>query len=283
MSPTPRRLRGVAGLLVATTLLASCAGSITPVSALSPPPARSSVPAGQAVWLAPADFVSLSDVDPSILADLRYASDHNFVGRPITGYLEPLCILTQPAAEALQRVQVLARASGYSLKVYDCYRPRQAVDDFVRWAHDPADQRRKAEFYPDVDKSALLGTYIATTSAHSRGSTVDLTLVPLPAPTQRPYAAGENLPSCAAAVGQRFGDNSIDMGTGFDCFGPRAHTLDPAVTGTARANRLLLRRLMSTAGFVNYADEWWHYALAGEPYPDTTFDFPVTRAALSNG
>jgi zinc D-Ala-D-Ala dipeptidase len=233
---------------------------------------------------APADFVALSDVDPTILQDIRYAIDHNFVGRPITGYRDPLCILTRQAADALHRVQTAARARGYSLKVYDCYRPQQAVDDFIAWGRRLDDQRMKAEFYPLLDKSVLFHDgYIAGPTAHSRGSTMDLTLVADPPRAQRPYSPGEPLKSCLAPEGQRFPDNSIDMGTGFDCFDPRAHTLDTGVTGQPMANRLLLKKLMGDAGFNNYAYEWWHYSLAGEPYPDTYFNFPVARAAVTGG
>ena len=231
---------------------------------------------------APDQFVALSDVDSTIQQDVRYYSDHNFVGRPIAGYREPLCVLTRPAAERLRQAQTAARARGYSLKVYDCYRPQQAVDDFVRWAHRLDDQRMKAEFYPRVDKSALFDEgYIGAPTAHSRGSTLDLTLVPMPAPTQPSYLPGEPPASCVAPAGQRFRDNTVDMGTGFDCFDSLAHTLDARVTGQARANRLLLTQLMKDAGFDNYAKEWWHYTLAGEPYPNTYFDFPVARDVLA--
>jgi D-alanyl-D-alanine dipeptidase len=185
------------------------------------------------------------------------------------------------AAEALHRVQTAARARGYSLKVYDCYRPQQAVDDFVRWAQSLDDQRMKAEFYPQVAKSALFNDgYIGGPTAHSRGSTMDLTLVALPSRGQRPYSAGEPLVSCTAPEGQRFPDNTVDMGTGFDCFDSLAHTLNPRITGKAMDNRLLLKQLMADAGFNNYAKEWWHYTLAGEPYPNTYYNFPVARASL---
>ncbi|MGC9665129.1 M15 family metallopeptidase [Planosporangium sp. 12N6] len=230
----------------------------------------------------PPDLVALSDVDPTILQDIRYATAHNFVGRPITGYQEPLCILTRQAAEALHRVQTAARARGYSVKVYDCYRPQRAVDDFTSWGPKMDDQRTKAEFYPRLDKSVLFHDgYIAGPTAHSRGSTMDLTLVALPAPAQRPYVPGEKLAPCTAPQAQRFPDNSVDMGTGFDCFDSLAHTLDPRVTGPARDNRLLLKQLMGDAGFTNYDQEWWHYSLRNEPYPHTYFDFPVARAAVS--
>lgn len=248
-------------------------------------------PAAADTAAAPEDFVVLQDIEPGIIADIRYVTPHNFTGDPVDGYQAPLCILTRPAAEALGRAQRNFLDRGYTLKVYDCYRPQQAVDDFVRWAQDPADQRMKPEFYPRVDKSTLFADgYIAERSGHSRGSTVDLTLVALPpagtppAPTPN-YVPGQPLVDCAAPPGVRFPDDSVDMGTGFDCFDPLANTADPRVSGDPAKYRQLLLEGLEEQGFVNYDKEWWHFTYApagtGEPYPDTVFDFPVDRAALS--
>ena len=228
----------------------------------------------------PGDFVTLADVAPGIQQDIRYATPHNFTGDPVDGYLAPTCILTRPAAEALARAQQDFIERGYTLKVYDCYRPQHAVDDFVRWAEDLGDQRMKAEFYPRVDKSTLFDDgYIAARSGHSRGSTVDLTLVALPAgPASSPYVPGQPLVDCAAPQVLRFPDDSIDMGTGFDCFDTLANTDDPRITGDAAKNRTLLREGLEREGFVNYDKEWWHYTFTPqgvEPYPDTYFDFPI--------
>ncbi|MGC4879896.1 M15 family metallopeptidase [Micromonospora sp. DT43] len=226
-------------------------------------------------------FVVLTDLDPRIHADIRYATAHNFVGRPIVGYREPLCLLTRQAAEALRRVQDAALSGGHSLKVYDCYRPQPAVDDFVAWSKRPGEQQTKAEFYPELAKDRLFADgYIGAPTAHSRGSTLDLTLVDEPPASQPAYVPGQRLVACTAPPGQRFADNSIDMGTGFDCFDARAHTADARITGTARENRQLLRRLMTDAGFVNYDREWWHYSLREEPYPDTFFAAPVARSSV---
>jgi D-alanyl-D-alanine dipeptidase len=229
----------------------------------------------------PGVFVALRDVDPTILHDIRYHGSHNFVGRPVAGYEEPLCLLTRPAAKALARAQRSFLRQGYSLKVYDCFRPQRAVDDFVRWARDLDDELMKAEFYPRVEKSALFADgYIAERSGHSRGSTLDVTLVRLPAAPQRPYVPGEPLRDCSAAVGERFPDNGVDMGTGYDCFDTLSHTDDPRVGGEARAHRGLLRSGLEAAGFTNYPQEWWHFTLADEPFPGTYFDFPVARRSL---
>lgn len=243
-------------------------------------------PAGADV-VAPPDFVDLHAIDGRILADIRYATAHNFVGQPIDGYLAPLCILTRPAAEALSRAQQDFLERGYTLKVYDCYRPQRAVSDFVRWAADLDDQRMKAEFYPRVDKSTLFDDgYIAERSGHSRGSTVDLTLVPLSAdgPAVEPYQPGQPLADCAAPQALRFPDDSIDMGTGFDCFDTLANTWDPRIHGDQAKNRLILAEGLEREGFVNYDKEWWHFtyqpATTGEPHPDSYFDFPVGPGSL---
>ncbi|MGF0173031.1 M15 family metallopeptidase [Streptomyces sp. Marseille-Q5077] len=231
---------------------------------------------------APKDFVALRTVDPTIVQEMRYSTRHNFVGERIDGYRQPLCILTRPAAEALHEAQRRLLRQGYTLKVYDCYRPQRAVDHFVRWAEDLDDEAMKDEFYPNVDKTRLFADgYIAEKSGHSRGSTMDLTIVRLPAKPARPYAPGEPLVPCYAPKAERFPDNSVDMGTGFDCFDTLSHTLDPRIQGEQRTNRLLLKHTLEALGFVNLAEEWWHYTFKPEPYPDTYFDFPVSRKSLA--
>jgi D-alanyl-D-alanine dipeptidase len=231
---------------------------------------------------APADFVSLDQVDATILHDIRYFTPHNFIGEPVDGYAAPMCLLTRPAAEALHRAQQEFLAEGLSLKVYDCYRPQRAVNDFVAWAKNIPDQRMKAEFYPRVDKTKLFDDgYIADESGHSRGSTVDLTLVKLPAAETPPYVPGQPLVDCAAPQPDRFPDNTIDMGTGYDCFDTLAHTLDPRIQGDQLKNRLLLKDRLEEQGLVNYENEWWHFTFKPETYPDTYFDFPVAPTSLT--
>jgi len=230
---------------------------------------------------APPIFVALDEVDPTIVQDIRYRTRHNFIGRRIHGYRQPLCILTRPTARALARAQDALRPLGYSLKVYDCYRPQTAVDQFVRWAERLHDDRMKAEFYPDVDKSQLFADgYIAAKSGHTRGSTVDLTIVELPVAPQPRWRPSMGLVPCYAPYEQRFPDNSVDMGTGYDCMDTLSHTLDPRIRGEARQNRLLLKSTLEAVGLVNYPLEWWHYTLADEPFPNRYFDFPVSRRAL---
>ncbi|WP_409473305.1 M15 family metallopeptidase [Streptomyces sp. HC307] len=232
---------------------------------------------------APHGFVALRTMDRTIIQEMRYFTPHNFVGERIDGYRQPLCILTRPAAEALHEAQATLLRQGYTLKVYDCYRPQRAVNHFVRWAKDLDDQAMKNEFYPNVDKTRLFADgYIAEKSGHSRGSTVDLTIVQLPARPTRPYVPGEPLVPCYAPQSERFPDNTVDMGTGFDCFDTLSHTLDPRIQGEQRANRLLLKNVLEDLGFVNLAEEWWHYTYKPEPYPDTYFDFPVSAKSLAH-
>jgi zinc D-Ala-D-Ala dipeptidase len=238
-------------------------------------------PAG-AQQKAPAGFVSLKAEVPSIKVEMRYLTSHNFIGRPIKGYRDPLCIVTRETAEALSEAQESVRRQGYTLKVYDCYRPQRAVDDFVAWGKRLRDQRMKAEFYPRVDKRDVFKDgYIAAKSGHSRGSTVDLTLVRRPPARQERYHRGDRLRDCAARRAKRFRDNSIDMGTGYDCFDPLSHPFNARVTGKQRANRMKLRRAMLAAGFKGLETEWWHFTLRDERFPERYFDFPVSRAALA--
>lgn len=196
-------------------------------------------------------LVDAGQVVPGLVTEIRYAGSHNFVGRPIDGYEAPLCLLTPQAARALARAQVALAREGYGLKVFDCYRPRRAVADFVRWARDPDALAGKAEFYPEIDKRDLfrLG-YIAAESGHSRGSTVDLTLVA--------RASGAEVP----------------MGTLFDLFSPRSGE-GGAIPPEASANRARLKAAMRRAGFAPYAQEWWHFTLRGEPHRGAGFDVPV--------
>jgi len=229
----------------------------------------------------PGAFVSLADVDPSIVIEMRYLTAHNFIGRRIPGYRENVCLLTRPVAEALARVQQAVRTRGYTLKVYDCYRPQRSVDAFVAWAKDLADNRMKREFYPRVRKADLFKEgYIAEQSGHSRGSTLDLTLVKLPPRRQERYRRGDRLRDCAGPLRRRFRDNTIDMGTGYDCFDPASHPYSRRFRGKVRRNRLALRAPMIAAGFKGLATEWWHFTLKAEPYPETFFDFPVEASSL---
>lgn len=199
----------------------------------------------------PAGFVDAAAVVPGLVVDMRYAGTDNFVGRPVAGYERPLCLLTRAAAAALAEVQRDLAARGLGLKVFDCYRPARAVAAFVRWARDPAD-RARPEFYPRVDKRNLFRDgYIAVRSGHSRGSTVDLTLV-------------------------RLADRQeLDMGSPFDLFDVRSALRHPGLPEAARRNRAVLAGALRRRGFRAYSKEWWHYTLANEPYRGTTFDFPI--------
>jgi D-alanyl-D-alanine dipeptidase len=224
----------------------------------------------------PEGFVDIQEVIPEVLLDIRYYGPHNFVGEKVDGYMAPKCLLTRQAAESLAKVQKELEPSSLSLKIYDCYRPQHAVDHFVRWAKDIDNSKTKKEFYPTVDKRNLFKDgYIDSKSGHSSGSTVDLTIVPLPAPIQQDYISGQKLSECYLSASKRFGDNSIDMGTGFDCFHELSHTANTNIGNQQKINRLLLKTLMEKHGFRNYDKEWWHYTLKNELYLDTYFDFVI--------
>jgi zinc D-Ala-D-Ala dipeptidase len=264
---------------VALTLcMAAAAACASPGAAPGRSGAGAPLP-GEAAGTAPefaAAFVSIADVDSTIIVEARYHGHHNFLGRPVAGYEAPLCLLTREAAAALAAVQAEIRPFGLGLKTYDCYRPQRAVDDFVAWARDTADTAMMTEFYPAVPKTELFAEgYIAVRSGHSRGSTVDLTLVPLPPPHSHPYRPGQPLRDCRGAAAVRTPDNGLDMGTAYDCFDPLSHTANPDVGSDAARNRLLLKAVMERHGFRHYPREWWHFTLRDEPWPDTYFDHPV--------
>ncbi len=223
----------------------------------------------------PTDFVNAQRVIPQLQTDIRYDSDHNFIGRKIKGYEEPVCLLTQQAADALKTVETQLLARGLTLKAYDCYRPQTAVNDFAHWATEINNVIMRDEFYPTINKANLFKEgYIAYQSGHSRGSTVDLTIVPMNSqiPAYNPQA---KLIACTGPQQERFPDNSLDFGTGYDCFSPMAHPSYPNLSAKAKANRALLQSLMKQVGFKPLTTEWWHFTLLNEPYPYTYFDFSV--------
>jgi zinc D-Ala-D-Ala dipeptidase len=223
----------------------------------------------------PEGFVEIREVIPDVILDLRYLTNHNFLGVPVEGYKGQKCYITRVAADSLAKVQSELRKFSLSLKIYDAYRPQRAVDHFVKWAKDLSDTLTKKEFYPSVDKSRLfIDGFIAEKSGHSRGSTVDLTIVPIPISPQ-PQFAVENQCECFESTEKRFKDNSIDMGTGFDCFHSLSHTENKSLTTQQRVNRLFLKSLMDKYGFKNLAEEWWHFTLRNEPFPKTYFDFEI--------
>jgi len=231
----------------------------------------------------PRGFVYLRDIDPTIVQDIRYAGSHNFVGRPIKGYLAAECILSQPAANALATAQRKLAEKQLSLIVWDCYRPKRAVDDFLQWSKDPTHAEMKAEFYPRTPKEKLFALgYLATRSAHSRGSTVDLGIVPIASSSAPPPDPSQPLKACTAPKGERFEDGTIDFGTGYDCLDVLANTSNALVGGIALHNRQTLKSLMVAAGFRPYAREWWHFELVNEPFNGDRFDFEVSASPSSD-
>ena len=201
----------------------------------------------------PSDFTLITDVVPDAILEIRYYSTYNFVGERIDGYMAPVAIMTVKAANALKEVSDELAEKGYRLKIYDAYRPQRAVNHFIRWAENVEDVRMKPYFYPDVPKSELFEReYIMARSGHSRGSTVDLTLLDV--------KTGKEL----------------DMGGVFDWFGELSQPDYENITPQQKANRLILREAMLKHGFAPLDSEWWHFTLKNEPYPDTYFDFPIT-------
>ncbi len=213
-------------------------------------------------------FVNITDVVPDAILEIRYYSTYNFVGARIDGYEEPTALLTRQAADSLRAVSLDLKRHGYCLKIYDAYRPQRAVDHFMRWSQDLGDTITKAYFYPRLTKKEVFdGEYVATKSGHSRGSTVDLTIVDMKT------------------------GKEVDMGGTFDWFGIESHpdygggnpeTLDfqqtdPNFTSVQFYNRMVLRTAMMRHGFKPLDNEWWHFTLKDEPFPDTYFNFPVRQ------
>ncbi|SEB35923.1 D-alanyl-D-alanine dipeptidase [Tenacibaculum sp. MAR_2009_124] len=200
----------------------------------------------------PKGFSYIRDIAPSIQRELRYCNHNNFVGTPIDGYFDDVLITSTLTAKALKKVQNELVKKGYSLKIFDAYRPQQAVNHFVRWARVMNDTLMKSEYYPKINKRHLfkLG-YIASKSGHSRGSSVDLTMVDLKT------------------------NEELDMGSPFDFFGKSSHIAFEKLTPQQKKNRSILQKTMVKHGFRPYKNEWWHFTLRNEPFPKTFFNFPI--------
>ncbi|WP_425491776.1 M15 family metallopeptidase [Luteimonas saliphila] len=201
-------------------------------------------------------MVDIRQLVPDIETDIRYAGYDNFTGTRVEGYDAAKCYLLRPAAEALATLERELRTQGLRLRIFDCYRPARAVRQFVRWAADPHDQRTKPAYYPALEKASLVPGYIADRSGHSKGATIDLTLL----------RCEDTSPARCEA---------LDMGTPFDFFDPRANTDHPDLDDAQRANRTRLRDAMARHGFENYPMEWWHYTFRLQPPPDTFHDMPI--------
>ena len=202
-------------------------------------------------------FVLLSDYVPGIVQEIRYFSTYNFVGDRIDGYEAPVAIITKEAARALKSIANRANVMGYRLKVFDAYRPAMAVRHFVLWGIEDLDQKMKPFFYPDLEKQELFRQgYIASRSSHSRGSTIDLTLLDM--------KTGKEL----------------DMGSPFDYFSEMSHPDYKGIREEQYAYRMVLQDLMVKGGFVPIDCEWWHFTLDNEPYPETYFEFPLAMDVL---
>ena len=228
--------------------LISCASAILVMALIS----CASVPIAKQL---PKGFTYVRDVIPDIVLEMRYCTNRNFTGQPVTGYIKPKAILTVEAAESLKKVQDELRQYRFSVKIFDAYRPQQSVDCFIKWANSPENYKTKALYYPNEKKEYLFKKeYIAPKSSHTRGSTVDLTLV--------------NIDENKNAV-------DIDMGSIFDYFGKESWGTYTNITAQQRANRLLLKTIMEKYGFKSYPYEWWHYTLKNEPFPNTYFNFPI--------
>ena len=211
----------------------------------------------QKVIMDPSDFVVLTDFVPGIIQEIRYYSTYNFIGDRIDGYEEPCALLTKEAARALKSVSNEMNVRGYRLKIFDAYRPARAVKHFVLWGIEDLDLRMKPYFYPDLEKQELFAKgYIASQSSHSRGSTVDLTLLDM-------------------STGKE-----VDMGSPFDMFSEVSHPDYRGITEQQYDNRMILQQVMVRNGFSPIDCEWWHFTLNEEPFPDTYFDFPVSAGYL---
>jgi D-alanyl-D-alanine dipeptidase len=223
----------------------------------------------------PQGFAYVRDIDPSIEQDIRYAGADNFMGRPMAGYDAAECILRHDAALALHHVQADLAASGLALKVYDCYRPTRAVRGMIQWMHDDEPVGANKRFFPRAQKTNLFALgYLASVSRHSTGTAVDLTLVEAHHPPPAAFDPAARYAPCTASAAEREPDDSIDMGTGYDCLDVNSYTASAAIDAEQRHRRATLVAAMARGGFRNYSREWWHFSYSGVT-PPAPYDFPI--------
>jgi D-alanyl-D-alanine dipeptidase len=230
----------------------------------------------------PSGFVYLHDIIPDIQVSLRYASDENFLGCIVNGYLSNVSIISEAAALGLKQAQELAKKNGYELVVYDGYRPQKSVDHFVRWSEDSHDpQTKKDHYYPRTNKEEAFDLgYIARKSGHTRGSTVDLTIIPIGKRVLNPLVPIKRILNDNSEI-LFLDDGTVDMGSSFDLFDEASYTDSTLVNEDHQQRRMMFKGIMEQAGFVNYPKEWWHYTLKNEPFPGTYFDFDIKSSDFS--
>lgn len=176
-------------------------------------------------------LVNILGYIPDALIDIRYSDTLNFLHTDVYGnYCS--CHTQELTASRLHRADSLLKRANPSLRFvfYDCTRPVSVQQRmWVSLKHIPLHER---------------GRYVSNPrnhSVHNYGAAVDIAL--------------------ADTAG-----NILDMGTGFDHFGPEAYPymenslLQKGILSEAQvANRRLLRRVMLGAGFRQQPYEWWHY------------------------
>ena len=200
-------------------------------------------------------FEYLDEFIPNIVFDLRYGSEDNFTGKVVKGYENPRPVSTIEMAKALKEVQIYLELRGLGLKIFDAYRPQKAVDYFFEWSKVKTDTLMKSKYYPNEKKENLFKHgYISKLSGHSRGSSVDLTIINL--------------------IGEKAGEE-IDMGSSWDYFGEKSSISSTKINLIQRKNRIILKNLMQMFGFLPYEKEWWHFTIKKEPFPNKYFDFPT--------
>ncbi|UJR20520.1 hypothetical protein I4U23_023648 [Adineta vaga] len=231
----------------------------------------------------PSDFVYIHEIIPDIQVSLRYATEENFVGKIVDGYYSNVSIMTKAAALSLKYAQELAKENGYELVIYDSYRPQKSVNHFVKWSEDVNDpQTKKEHYYPRVDKanSFNLG-YIARKSGHTRGSTIDLTIIPIGKRVQHPVTPIKRILNDKSTI-LFLDDGTVDMGSSFDLFDEASFVNSTLVNENHQQMRKIFKNIMEQAGFVGYRKEWWHFTLKNEPFPNTYFDFDVKSTYQSS-
>jgi len=219
------------------------------------------------------EWINIQDLIPDAIVHLRYLTTENFLGVKVEGYHANIAYLKVEVAEELKRVADALRKQGYRIVVYDSYRPMRAVQHFVRWDKDLNDHKKKAEYYPHIQKHTIFEkSYIAEDSNHTRGGTLDLTLIPIGQELKPIQKVKRTLNNGSDVL--FLDDNTLDMYTSFDYFGEASHPGNNLIPDWAKKNRRILQQAMEVEGFEVSEREWWHFTYVSDALTQR-YDFSI--------
>ena len=189
---------------------------------------------------------------------MRYATEDNFTGSVVPGYSDQECYLNQEAANAINNVEKLLNKSGIGLVMFDCFRPKEAVEYFMAWVEKDGINDINPQYNPRISRKMLfLKGYIGEKSSHMSGRSVDVGIRKI---TQS-NLSDDDQEACNNTGKQQEWGRYLNMGTRFDCFDEKSHIDYNDIPSAAKINRKILMDAMLKNGFKAYQREWWHFTL----------------------